>query len=124
MDPNQILRHAGVTMPPVPVLRIARELGAQVRFSPGISYDGASLVRDGRVRILVREDMPLKRRREVLAREMGRVWSSRPLRFADELLMPRRWVDEYLAASGGDVEAMAHAFCVTVPRMWARLSVY
>jgi len=43
-SPSEILREAGVRYPPVPVLRITKELGIEVRFSPSISYDGASRV--------------------------------------------------------------------------------
>lgn len=69
---NELLRQAKVDKPPVPVERIARRLGAEVRYEP---FDGdlsGMLFREGERAIIgVNASHPKSRQRFTLAHELG-----------------------------------------------------
>jgi Zn-dependent peptidase ImmA (M78 family) len=131
---NELVRQCKIAAPPVPVERIARSLGAELRYLP---YDGdlsGMIFRDGnRTVIGVNSLHHPNRQRFTIAHELGHmllhgnskifidrgslvyrrdatssqgteVSEIEANRFAAELLMPRRFLERDLASAGIDLE--------------------
>lgn len=137
-----LLEHFRVLRPAVPVLDIARGLGAVILRAANPGWSGAVQVgRDGRVELWLDSAGTEARQRFTLAHLLGHLLLHEPAahargcssfrgsrqeaeanRFAMLLLMPRHLLDEESRAVGGDVEQLAQRFGVSKVIMAARLS--
>jgi Zn-dependent peptidase ImmA (M78 family) len=134
---QELLAHLGIHTVPTPVEKVAKRLGAQVRFSPfDHELSGMIYVKDGVPIIGVNSLHHPNRQRFTIAHELGHLQLHRPMitsnvhvdrsfpalmrdprsatgterveieanRFAAELLMPRKLIEQALAARQFDID--------------------
>ena len=115
-----LLRQFGVVGPPVPVERIARALGAEVRFAPHRGTLSGALYRDGgRVVIGVNALHPKTRQRFTIAHELGHLLlhQTRSI-YIDQAVLRLRDVISETGLDPQEVEANAFAAELLMPREW------
>jgi Zn-dependent peptidase ImmA (M78 family) len=122
-EARRILEHLKITQPPVPVERIARYLGAQVRFSPfDGEISGMIYIKDGVPIIGVNSLHPPNRQRFTIGHECGHLVLHRHL-ISQEVHVDKKFPvlrrDDKSATGTERIEIEANRFAaeLTMPRV-------
>jgi Zn-dependent peptidase ImmA (M78 family) len=111
-----LLERSGVTAPPVPVERIARQLGIELRYEPLAGDLSGALYRaaDGRTVIGINDWHAEVRQRFTIAHELGHQQLHPDVLYVDGLV--KRDGESSLAINAHEVEANAFAAELLMPR--------